>query len=114
MFKGIILKERRIQAGYTLHGLSRALREQYGETVAVSTLNNWELSSGAKPTRTKLNKICKVLDLSIEDLYEEPNQMSEMDRANESSAMEIIERFIQIYKKNPIDERIEKVRTILF
>ena len=52
MFRGDVLREAREKAGYTLMGLSKALKEEYGSLVVdYTTLSQWEISPTAAHER---------------------------------------------------------------
>lgn len=111
MFKGDVLREAREKAGYTLMGLSQALKEEYGSLVVdYTTLSQWEISPTAAPRKGNIKKVAAFLDISLSDLYDSETPLM---RENEIDILNLIERIISIYRVNPNDERIKKIETIL-
>lgn len=112
MFKGYVLREAREKAGYTLIGLSQALKEEYGSLVVdYTTLSQWEISPTASPRKGNIKKVAEFLSIPISDLYDD-NEMP-LTSENELDVLNLIEKIIRIYKENPNDERIKKIDTIL-
>ena len=111
MFRGDVLREAREKAGYTLMGLSEALKEEYGSLVVdYTTLSQWEISPTAAPRKGNIRKVADFLNISLTDLYE--NEIP-LVSDNEIDILDLIEKIISIYKINSNDERIKKVNTIL-
>lgn len=111
MFRGDVLREAREKAGYTLMGLSEALKEEYGSLVVdYTTLSQWEISPTAAPRKGNIRKVANFLNISLTDLYE--NEIP-LVSDNEIDILDLIEKIISIYKINSNDERIKKVNTIL-
>lgn len=111
MFRGDVLREAREKAGYTLMGLSKALKEEYGSLVVdYTTLSQWEISPTAAPRKGNIRKVADFLNISLTDLYE--NEIP-LVSDNEIDILDLIEKIISIYKINSNDERIKKVNIIL-
>ncbi len=111
MFRGDVLREAREKAGYTLMGLSKVLKEEYGSLVVdYTTLSQWEISPTAAPRKGNIRKVADFLNISLTDLYE--NEIP-LVSDNEIDILDLIEKIISIYKINSNDERIKKVNTIL-
>ena len=112
MFRGDILRAAREKAGYTLIGLSQALKEEYGGLVVdYTTLSQWEISPTAAPRKGNIKKVAEFLNISLSDLYD--NEIPLVRSESEIDILNLIERIINIYKVNPNDERIKKIDTIL-
>ena len=112
MFRGEILRAAREKAGYTLIGLSQALKEEYGGLVVdYTTLSHWEISPTAAPRKGNIKKLAEFLNISLSDLYD--NEIPLMRSESEIDILNLIERIINIYKVSPNDERIKKIDTIL-
>lgn len=110
MFKGEVLREARERAGYTLVGLAEALREEYGGLVVdYTTLSQWEITPTSAPRKGNIKKVADFLNICLSDLYGEVA----IGYENESDMLDLIEKMIKFYKKNPNDKRIEKIRMIL-
>lgn len=111
MFRGDVLREAREKAGYTLMGLSKALKEEYGSLVVdYTTLSQWEISPTAAPRKGNIRKVADFLNISLSDLYD--NEVPLVSE-NEIDILKLIEKIISIYKLNPNDDRIKKIGTIL-
>lgn len=111
MFRGEVLREAREQAGYTLKGLSEALKEEYGGLVVdYTTLSQWEINPFAAPRKGNIKKVAEFLRIPLSDLYsdEEAAKLEE-----QIEILDLIQRIIDIYKLNPDDKRIEKIRLLL-
>lgn len=111
MFRGDVLRKAREKAGYTLIGLSQALKEEYGSLVVdYTTLSQWEINPTAAPRKGNIKKVADFLGVSLADLYDKDAPlMSE----NEIDVLNLIEKIISIYKINPNDGRIKKINNIL-
>ena len=115
MFKGTILREARKRAGYTLVGLSKALKEEYGhQVVDFTTLSTWEINPSSRPSRAKIEKVCRFLGISLGELYDSEDCIIGTDLLKDITCVEIIGKIVQVYLRNPNDERISQIRDILF
>lgn len=111
MFRGDLLRKARERAGYTLIGLSQALKEEYGSVVVdYTTLSQWEINPTAAPRKGNIKKVADFLDISLSDLYD--NKVPSMN-GNEIDVLNLIGKIINIYKKDPNDNRIKKIDSIL-
>lgn len=111
MFRGDVLRQAREKAGYTLMGLSEALKEEYGGLVVdYTTLSQWEISPNAAPRKGNIKKVAEFLRIPLSDLYGD-EEVSNLE--NQAEILDLIEKIISIYKTNPEDKRIEKIRVLL-
>lgn len=112
MFKGYVLRNARKKAGYTLVGLAEALKEEYGVLVVdYTTLSQWEINPIAAPRKGNLKKVADFLKLPIEELYEEESE--KVKNESDVDILELVETLIKVYRKNPNDKRLEKVKVLL-
>ena len=112
MFKGYLLREVREKAGYTLIGLAKALEKEYGFLVVdYTTLSQWETSPTAKPRKGNLKRVASFLDIPVSDSYDDANKKNDIE--TEEDILSLIEKIILLYKNNPDDIKIEKIRTLL-
>lgn len=116
MFHGDKLKDARKRAGYTLVGLSKALKEEYGhQVVDFTTLSSWEINPSSRPSRAKIEKVCRFLGVSLEELFDaEDCIIVGADLFKDISGMELIGKLVQVYLRNPNDERISQIKDILY
>lgn len=111
MFKGSVLREARERAGYTLIGLAEALKEEYGRLIVdYTTISQWEVNPAASPRKANIKRVADFLKIPIEDLYSDT--LDEEIEIN-LDILEMIERIIAIYKRDPNDIRIKKIESIL-
>lgn len=114
MFKGNILREAREKAGYTLVELSQALKEEYGFIVAdYTTLSHWEISSNAAPRKGNLKRVADFLNISVSELYDDDKEAKNTESKADMDILILLEKLIAVYKNNPADRRLEKIKTLL-
>ena len=102
MFKGSVLKEKRIAKGYTL----KELAEEAG--VPFTTINGWEINQNAKPRKSLLLKVCDVLKINIAILYEDEEITSKSD----VDIIALIKKIITIYERDADDPRLAEAKKI--
>ena len=110
MFMGNVLREEREKAGYTLIGLAKALNEKYGVLVVdYTTLSQWEIAKNANPRRKNVEKVAKFLNIPIEKLYDEAMAIPE----KKEDILDTLEKIIKLYKTDPNDDRIARIKEII-
>lgn len=74
IFKGELLKDRRIKAGLSQLELANKVNEKYGAHIVDSrSISRWERNPDATPFHNKISKVAEVLDISLNDLYGFPD-----------------------------------------
>lgn len=70
-FKGIYLRNKRKERGFSQMELAKKVNEKYGEHVIdARSISRWESNPSATPLYNKLGKVAEILGLHVDELYE--------------------------------------------